>query len=364
MIEKCLNSCLQQSYRPLEIIVVDNNSTDNSMTIVERLKRQHGDLITALSCPTPGAGVARNLGYRQAKGDYIQWLDADDELDENKIHLQVAALEKDKSFDIAYGSWDLRVYTDGKLFGNLRINAPRYEDVLLELLINNWRPPNCYLLRRSMADRLHAWEGWTPTERVLQDRRYFTFAALFGARFLAVPSAWAVYNRWSSQQLSSATSLAARGPVLKRMCQDLKTCHSRQPYVTLNKSHEFLIDLSKEAWARQPADPAHLKKSELAVLKALQDPNTYKGYLPADTPLLLEQFAPLIVLALCKAEPSAERLDAILEIPPLTLLHQNPVPHDRIEPSMASLPVFCEYRLPVLRILTELCQKGYLAQVP
>jgi len=363
MIEKCLRSCLQQTYRPIEIIVVDNNSTDESMSVVNRLKQQHGELITILSCHQPGAGLARNQGFRKAKGDYIQWLDADDELSPDKIQRQVEALEKEKNFDIAYGSWDLCIYDGQKIIETWGMDAVSYEDFFLELLIDNWRPPHCYLLRRSIADRMHAWEGWTPVERVMQDRRYFTFAAVLGARFLAVPTARVAYNRWSSQQLSSATSLDARSPVMKRMFQALTTHHNQQPSIVLTKNHEFLIHMSKDLWIAQANHTTDLKKNELAVLNVLLDPNTYApfdGFISSGNALLLEIFASLIVRTLWRNNPSLEQLDASLGLAPSDRIPPTPLPYDLIKASPVELPLLCDYLLPVLRILAELCQKGCL----
>jgi hypothetical protein len=365
MIEKCLNSCLQQNYRPLEIIVVDNNSTDDSMTVAQRLKQQHEGMIKILSCPEPGAGRARNRGYREAKGEYIQWLDADDEIDSEKIQLQVTALEKERSFDIAYGSWDLCTYDAAKMVDKWSIEAVNYEDFLLELLVDNWRPTHSYLLRRSITERIHAWEGWTPVERVLQDRRYFSFAALLGAHFLAVPSARVVYNHWSSHQLGKGTALLARGPVLQRMAEGLLACHSRQPSVSLNESHEFLLNLSKGPWTPRSVEESRFKKCEVAVLNVLQNPQTYASLVPPNTsPIgLLEHWAILIVRTLWKMGPSFEQMDAAIGIRPRDGMRPSPLAAELIDASPMILPVLCEYRLPVLRILTDLCQKGCLVQV-
>src|SRR5437016_13006727 len=76
-----IESCLQQTWPNLEIIVVDNGSSDASMEIARRYESS----VTLLECKRPGASAARNAGLEKARGDFIQFLDADDVLDRDKI---------------------------------------------------------------------------------------------------------------------------------------------------------------------------------------------------------------------------------------------------------------------------------------
>lgn len=86
---EAIESCLQQTWRQLEIIVVDNGSTDESLSIA----RRYGEAaVSVLKCRRPGASAARNLGLSRAHGDFIQFLDADDVLDRDKIRLQLQRL--------------------------------------------------------------------------------------------------------------------------------------------------------------------------------------------------------------------------------------------------------------------------------
>ncbi|MDE7180535.1 MAG: glycosyltransferase [Muribaculaceae bacterium] len=74
-IEETLRSVFNQSYANYEIIVVDDGSTDNGPEIVGQLKNARLRLI---SQPNSGVSVARNTGIREARGEYIAFLDADD----------------------------------------------------------------------------------------------------------------------------------------------------------------------------------------------------------------------------------------------------------------------------------------------
>ena len=88
-VEECLNSVLNQSYSEIEIICIDNNSTDNTLRIISKYAFDFPNKIIVLSEGQKGASFARNLGLYHAKGKWIQFLDADDLLSPEKIAHQV-----------------------------------------------------------------------------------------------------------------------------------------------------------------------------------------------------------------------------------------------------------------------------------
>lgn len=87
-ITEAIDSVLQQDYPALEIIVVDDGSSDNTTKIVAR----YGDKVSLLTQANQGSAAARNLGIRHANGKYIAFLDADDVWGPQKIRYQVEAL--------------------------------------------------------------------------------------------------------------------------------------------------------------------------------------------------------------------------------------------------------------------------------
>ena len=93
MLSPALNSVIGQTYPALEIIFVDNASTDGSGRVAEGIFASQSRPHRIVRCETPGANVARNFGYGFATGGYVNWMDADDLMDSDKIARQVAALE-------------------------------------------------------------------------------------------------------------------------------------------------------------------------------------------------------------------------------------------------------------------------------
>ena len=84
-----IQNVLNQTYHPIEIIVIDDGSTDKSLSIAASYA---GEKVKVFSQNNSGASAARNYGLREAKGDFIQFLDADDLLSANKIEEQVNLL--------------------------------------------------------------------------------------------------------------------------------------------------------------------------------------------------------------------------------------------------------------------------------
>lgn len=99
-IKRCLKSVLAQTYLPYEIVVADDGSTDNTLEIIGNI---NSNLINVYSQENRGAQAARNLGIRMSKGNYIAFLDSDDEWVNNKLEIQVEILKNNP---------DSVIYTD------------------------------------------------------------------------------------------------------------------------------------------------------------------------------------------------------------------------------------------------------------
>jgi len=86
---ECIESALGQTWCNKEIIIVDDGSIDNSLNIAREFKSQG---VNIFEQENKGASAARNRGLSEAKGEYIQFLDADDLLNSGKIEVQVRLL--------------------------------------------------------------------------------------------------------------------------------------------------------------------------------------------------------------------------------------------------------------------------------
>jgi glycosyltransferase involved in cell wall biosynthesis len=102
-IERCINSVLQQTYPNTEILLIDDHSSDNSLEIINRIQSQYPDKISIISfSENKGPSAARNSGIDNAKGKYLFFLDADDEITSDCIEkLYKRAYETDATLTVA-----------------------------------------------------------------------------------------------------------------------------------------------------------------------------------------------------------------------------------------------------------------------
>jgi len=97
---QAIKSVLEQTVQPDEIIVVDDGSTDNSVEVA----RQFLPKVKIITQQNAGAGAARNTGIKQASGEYLAFLDADDLWIENKLEQQLSYLKNYPETNMVLGT--------------------------------------------------------------------------------------------------------------------------------------------------------------------------------------------------------------------------------------------------------------------
>lgn len=107
-IVNCLDSVEKQTYKDLEIILVDDCGADESMTIVEKYLKHHHfpNLKIVRHTHNRGLSAARNTGLKVATGDYVYFLDSDDTLDKNGISVLASPL-KEEFYDFVIGNYEI-----------------------------------------------------------------------------------------------------------------------------------------------------------------------------------------------------------------------------------------------------------------
>lgn len=202
-----VNSCLLQSHSELELIVVDDGSTDGSMAALEAIKDSR---LRIFSQQNSGGCSARNKGLEHASGSYIQYLDADDLLASDKIERQLRLFRESSSEEVVVsGEWG-RFYTSPE-------QASFVEDALwhtmdpVSWLVAAWSGnlmmhPAAWLLSRRTADGAGPWNEQISRN---EDGEYFTRVILQVKKVLFCPGARSYYRSGLSMSTSARRSNSA-----------------------------------------------------------------------------------------------------------------------------------------------------------
>lgn len=173
---EALASVLAQTHRPIEVILVDDGSTDGTADLVDDLARTHGPTVRAIHQPNGGPGAAREAGRKVANGEFIQYLDSDDLLLPRKFELQVAALREQPACGIAYGITRL-INAEGQILQEPYKWTGRKLDFLFPaLLVDRWWNTQTPLWRQTVCERIGPW----PEGKMGEDWLYDSKAAALG----------------------------------------------------------------------------------------------------------------------------------------------------------------------------------------
>lgn len=158
-LEKCLNSLINQTLKEIEIICVNDGSTDNSLSILEKYK-QLDERIIIVDKPNGGLPSARNAGLDVARGEYVGFVDSDDYVETNMFEKLYKTAEKNKSELIICGAkiFPENPKADAWLYECLSPIAQHYKEFDPKVLFDCpyttpflWRT----LIKRDLIERYH-----------------------------------------------------------------------------------------------------------------------------------------------------------------------------------------------------------------
>ena len=171
-IERCLQSVYKQTYTNMEIVVVDDGSTDKTVSIVKSIAEKDNRVKLYELGANSGVANARNFGIDQCHGKYIAFQDSDDEWLVNKLRIQMQMLHEKKA-DIVFGAFCLN------LNGNkYKVPAPQYKEGFVDyelLLDGNIVSPTTVIgkadvIKKYKYDRsIHMYEDWLQMLDITKD---------------------------------------------------------------------------------------------------------------------------------------------------------------------------------------------------
>lgn len=153
-INRSVDSVLRQAYQNTEVILVNNNSTDNTHLLLRDYESAFPNKICVYNESKKGAPAARNCGLDKAKGEWIQFLDADDELlpDKLKIQYELAVVGK---ADVIAGNCLLKYNINGKVTDVVR---QVQQDAWKGLITSNLGITSSNLWRKEALVNVKGWD--------------------------------------------------------------------------------------------------------------------------------------------------------------------------------------------------------------
>jgi hypothetical protein len=157
LLREAVESVVSQTYRPIEIVIVDDGSTDDTGAAADALAREHGGIIRAIHIPNGGAGRAREAGRVLSNGEFVQYLDSDDVLLPMKFELQVSALRERPDCGAAYGWTRERDAAGNRASLPRKRTGERIETMFPSMLTSRWWDTPTPLYRSKVTDLAGPW---------------------------------------------------------------------------------------------------------------------------------------------------------------------------------------------------------------
>lgn len=240
-VEQAVSCVMKQTYPEVELIVVDDGSTDGSIDILQQLAEHYSPRLTLLFEGRMGLYPARNFGLEHARGGHVAFLDADDYWTADALEKLATALD-DKHADIAYCGWqDIR---EGAAVTDPRI-PPDYGqmDTAAEFLRSCPWPVHAALVRREAIDAVKGF-----SERRLSAMDYDLWLRLYAHthKFVRVPEVLA-FRRFNQEEQISKTDWKRVLDALQ-VRRDFVTHHPDQ---VAHLSKDKIIELSDGGLLRE-----------------------------------------------------------------------------------------------------------------
>ncbi|MEA2464087.1 MAG: hypothetical protein QOJ98_1834 [Acidobacteriota bacterium] len=214
MLREAVGSVLAQTYRPIEIIVIDDGSTDDTGAVAEALASGHPE-VRVIHQANRGVGLAREAGRLAARGEFIQHLDSDDILYPRKFELQVEGLRAHPECGVSYG-WTRGLRGDGSLVPEPeKRTGERIDTMFPAMLASRWWHTPTPLFRAALVERAGPWLPLVNEE----DWEYDARMASFGVRLHYVEDWVAEVRHHEGERLS-------RSGYVPRIMRDRAQAHA------------------------------------------------------------------------------------------------------------------------------------------
>ncbi|HJX91730.1 MAG TPA: glycosyltransferase [Pyrinomonadaceae bacterium] len=265
-LREAIESCLSQTYRNLEIIVVDDGSPDHTSLVASEYRE-----IKLIRQENSGLRVARNRGLEESTGEFLIFLDSDDRLRPKAVELGMAHLIDRPRAAFAYGRCE-RINSAGEFIGPFP--HPKIDNYYASMLLGNFMPsPAAIMFRREPAEQ---GGGFSPNMHGCED---YDICLRLGREHEVC-----AYDEVVADYRQHETSLSRRAVVMSNSVYNVLT--AQIPFVRQNPEYNNSLELGFKNWRK--------KYYASALLMTISDKVHQKEFLAAAKDLV----------SLTKANPS------------------------------------------------------------
>jgi glycosyltransferase involved in cell wall biosynthesis len=202
-----LESALAQTWPRIEVVVVNDGSTDDSGAIARRFADRGVRLIDQSNS---GQCAAQNRALRESTGDFVKFLDADDVISQESVAIQVAALRTPRTREIAVGEWAR--FRDDPAEANFVPRAGWHDGTPVDWIVDTWDDGEpmyqnaMFLIPRVLIESVG---GWNERLTLINDHEFYTRVVLASAGVRFTPGAKLFYRSGIAGSVSRGTGRAA-----------------------------------------------------------------------------------------------------------------------------------------------------------
>ncbi len=188
IVTRTLDSVAAQSYRPLRLIIVDNNSTDGTAAVLHEWASRHTDKLLTVDVITetvPGSGAARNAGLKHVRTEWTMFFDSDDTMESEHVAYAMACAKNNHRAKIV--GWPIRMH---RLNGEVTTERFDTQDLEFHCIQHGSMATQRYMARTSLFRRAGGWRNdvmaWNDIELGIRLLRLLTSPSQIVSRQLPI----------------------------------------------------------------------------------------------------------------------------------------------------------------------------------
>lgn len=259
LLREAVQSVLDQNYRPIEIIIVDDESSDDTPDCIRELVAANPEIVKAARQKNNGPGMARETGRLIAQGEFIQYLDSDDLLLSNKFAKQVAGLRSSPEAGVAYCWTRYRKIGEPPFDGPWKRSGIVVETMFPTFLDDRWWDTPTPLYRRTVCEEAGAWSDL----RLEEDWEYDCRIAALGTKLVHCPEYLVEVRDHKGNRLCRGEALDPERMRMRARAHELIYQHAKRANIKIGNPHMNRFSRKLFLLSRQCGAAGLSKESEM-----------------------------------------------------------------------------------------------------